>query len=215
VSASATVLVVCTGNICRSPAAELLLRAGLGTGSGITVTSAGLHALAGEPVAEPVARRLRAAGVDPAGFRARQLDPSAVRDADVVLTMTPAQRSDVVNRVPGAVRRTFTLRELARLAALVDPDPSTGSPAERLAAVVRAAPRVRALHRPVPGEDEIQDPHGRPDEVHGEVFAAIATAVRDLLAVVRPALPETGIGDSPSALSAGSSLRGMTESSRR
>jgi protein-tyrosine phosphatase len=217
--AASRALVVCTGNICRSPAAALLLRAGLGERSGVEVASAGLHAVVGEPVAEPVARRLRGLGIDAAGFRARQLQPSDLRGADVVLTMTSAQRSAVVGSLPAAVRRTFTLREFARLAALADVDPSAVEPGERLAAVVRAAPRARARYLPAPGEDDVEDPYRRSDEVHAEVFAAIGTAVRDLLAVLRPpgpadAAPVTD-GDRSSAGIPGSSVRGMTGSDRR
>jgi protein-tyrosine phosphatase len=185
------VLAVCTGNVCRSPAAELLLRAGLGTSAAIEVASAGLGALAGEPVAAPMARLLRARGVDPAPFVARQLEASDVRDADLVLTMTTAQRRAVVTSVPAAVRRTFTLPEFADVAALAEVDRLPGGPAERVAAVLRAAPRARALRGGAP-EDDIEDPYGRPDNVFARVFAAIDSAVDRLLRELRePALAIT------------------------
>jgi protein-tyrosine phosphatase len=178
------VLVVCTGNVCRSPAGELLLRAGLGTAADVEVASAGLGALAGEPVAQPMARLLRARGLDPAPFVARQLEASDVRAADLVLTMTTAQRRAVVTSVPAAVRRTFTLPEFADVAALAEVDRLPGGPAERMAGVLRAAPRARAL-RGAAQDDDIEDPYGRSDEVFARVFAAIDTAVDRLLREIR------------------------------
>jgi protein-tyrosine phosphatase len=182
-----SVLVVCTGNICRSPAAELLLRAGLGEGSGTSVASAGLEARTGEPVAAPVARLLRDRGLDPAGWTARQLLPGMVAAADLVLTMTAAQRTAVVTRVPAAVRRTATLAEFAGLAELAGGLP-VADPASRLAALVRAAPRARALRPAGPGDD-VEDPYGRSDAVHARVVERIAMEVDRLLAVVLGSRP--------------------------
>lgn len=188
---AAAVLFVCTGNVCRSPAAELLLRAGLGADAGVEVASAGLAALVGEPVAAPMAARLRARGVDPAGFAARQLRPAMVLAADVVLTMTADQRCRVVARVPAAVRRTFTLREFAALAELAGPGPGPAGPGDRLAALVQAAPRARAQRRAVPGGDDIEDPYRRPDAVFASVLAQIEAATGRLLDRLAPAIRHT------------------------
>ncbi len=177
-------LVVCTGNICRSPAAELLLRAGLGDAD-VHVASAGLAARTGEPVAPPMARLLAARGVDTRGFRARQLQPAEDRSAGLVLTMTAEQRSAVVTRAPASVRRVFTLREFAELAHLVADLPGRSSPAGRLAALVAAAPRARALRDGV-REDDVEDPYGLPDEVFARSLDLVDTAVRTLVAALEP-----------------------------
>lgn len=176
-------LVVCTGNICRSPAAELLLRAGLGDDAGVAVSSAGLAARAGEPVAPPMARLLAARGVDPGGFVARQLQPAQLRSAGLVLTMTAAQRSAVVTRAPATVRRTFTLQELAELARLAGDLPAGRDPAGRLAALVAQAPRLRAL-RTGARDDDVEDPYGRPEDVSARVLTRIEAAVEVLLDVL-------------------------------
>jgi protein-tyrosine phosphatase len=171
---AAAVLVVCEGNICRSPAAELLWRAAVG--SRFPVASAGLRARVGEPVHEPIARLLRARGLSPDGV-GRQLTPELVGAADLVLTMTTAQRAGVLSWAPGAVRRTFTLREFAGLVALIDPAglPGPADPAARLAALVDAAPRARA--RRGVAADDVEDPYRRPDDVAARAVALIADAV--------------------------------------
>lgn len=181
------VLVVCTGNVCRSPAVELLLRSRLGGAAGIEVGSAGLDALVGEPVAAPMARLLLAAGADPGRFTARQLEASDIRAADFVLTMTAAQRRTVVTILPSAVRRTFTLMEFAAIAELVAPDAGGGGPAERAAAIVEAAPRARALRGPA-GDDDVEDPYRRSDEVYERVFGVVDDAVARVAGVLGSAV---------------------------
>jgi protein-tyrosine phosphatase len=176
-------LVVCTGNICRSPAAELLLRAGLGDDAGVAVSSVGLAARAGEPVAAPMARLLAARGVEPGGFVARQLDPPGLRSTGLVLTMTAAQRSAVVTRAPATVRRAFTLREFAELARLAGDLPEEQHPTGRLAALVAQAPRLRAL-RTGARDDDVEDPYRRPDDVFVRTLTRIEAAVEVVLDVL-------------------------------
>jgi protein-tyrosine phosphatase len=183
-SGSSVVLVVCTGNICRSPAAELLLRERLGADSGIAVFSAGTAARVGDGVAPPMARLLRERGLDPDGFAARQLVPGLVSAADLVLTMTADQRSAVVSTVPAALRRTFTLRELAGLGAAVAPDLPPGDPAARLTALVRAAPRGRGHRQTGPEHDDVADPYRGPDAGYAVALHAIEAAVDGLSVVL-------------------------------
>lgn len=191
-TAGASVLVVCTGNVCRSPAAELLLSSRLG-GAGVRVASAGTRALVGEPVHPPMAGLLREAGVDPAAFVARDLRPEELRSADLVLTMTRAQRSAVATLVPGAVRRTFLLLELADIAACAAADGWPDVPptaAARLAALPGLAPRYRGPARAA--ELEVPDPYRRPVEEYRRSLAAVEAAVDELVGAVCGATPPLG-----------------------
>jgi protein-tyrosine phosphatase len=100
------ILVVCIGNICRSPIAETLLRQHL---RHATVTSAGLGALAGR-AADPLALELLAEhGFDASTHVARQLDDAMIRDADLILAMEQAHIDTLVQRAPHALGRTFLL----------------------------------------------------------------------------------------------------------
>jgi protein-tyrosine phosphatase len=119
-----SILAVCTGNVYRSPAVERLLASKLGPT--VTVGSAGTHALVGHPTAQPMASLLPDGGVDPDAFETRRLSEEMLKNADLILSMTRAQRGLVVDRWPAAVRRTFTLREFARLLRWVDPSALPG-----------------------------------------------------------------------------------------
>lgn len=109
------ILTVCTGNICRSPVAERLLAARLGDRA--EVTSAGTRAVVGAPIDPGMASLLDTAGEASGGFAARQLTATQIRDADLVLALTRAHRARILEEVPAALRRTFTLLEFARIVA--------------------------------------------------------------------------------------------------
>jgi protein-tyrosine phosphatase len=86
------ILVVCVGNICRSPMAEALLRRELRGQDGFTVESAGLGALVGHPASDYSVELMDEMGVDISGHRARQIHPDMVSDADLVLVMEAGHR---------------------------------------------------------------------------------------------------------------------------
>jgi protein-tyrosine phosphatase len=159
------VLVVCTGNICRSPMAEHLLRAGLAARGvdGIEVSSAGTHGLVGEPVHEHAAAVLAARAIDATGFCARRLDAELVAGADLVLGASREHRAAAVTLVPRAAARSFTVRELDRLLSAVDIRDLPRDAADRARVLVTAAAGQRGLVRPErPGDDDITDPYGGP-----------------------------------------------------
>jgi protein-tyrosine phosphatase len=181
-----TVLCVCTGNICRSPAAARMLAARLGPS--VAVGSAGFRALIGRPISRPMADRLEAAGFDSADFAARQLLTSMIRSADLVITMTRRQRAEIGRLAPPVAGRTFTLLEFARLVGGLAPDDlPEADPAERLMAAIRVAGLLR---RPVIGREDVADPFGRPARAYDRAFDAIdraTLAIADLVVSDRDA----------------------------
>lgn len=102
------ILIVCVGNICRSPMAECLFNARL-AGQGFTVASAGLHALAGKPM-EPTAQSVLAEhGYHCNHHIARQLETSHLQQADIVLVMEKAHIDAVQAMVPAIRGKVFLL----------------------------------------------------------------------------------------------------------
>lgn len=142
------VLVVCTGNVCRSPLAAAVLRKHLEPcGTDVVVASAGLQALEGRPIDPPVAAEAARLGVDVAGHRGRPFVAAEAAAADLVIVATRRQRALAVERAPSIVRRAFTLLELDAVLAQLDADDVgvdvEATPRERLSGVVRAANRGR------------------------------------------------------------------------
>ena len=147
-------------------------------GPTVTVSSAGTHALVGHPISDPMAALLLDSGFQPDPFEARRLSEHMLKKADLVLTMTRAQRGLVVELWPPAVRRTFTLREFARLLSSVDPAAlPAGPPAERLRAAIPLAAAGRGRQRMSPEEDDVVDPFRLSDAVYAASFAQITSAV--------------------------------------
>src|SRR6186713_2624189 len=125
----ARILIVCTGNICRSPFIERLLQRqlderrrtiGAATDGAIAVRSAGTGGLTGWAMDERPAAQLVAHGGDPAGFSARELTPGLIAESDLVLTATRAHRGKVAVMHPKALRRVFTFRDFADLVEGID-----------------------------------------------------------------------------------------------
>jgi protein-tyrosine phosphatase len=188
------ILVVCTGNICRSPQAERLLRAEFerrGLGGAVAVSSAGVAALVGRPMEPQAAAQTIGYGGNPTGHVARRLEQPMVENADLVLTMERGHRADVVRLVPRASRYAFTLPEFARLAAELRASGEAASvdasspPAERLRALVPQIAAGRGLSPPAAAEhDEVDDPYQRSEEAYARSAAQVATAVSGLVDVV-------------------------------
>lgn len=122
------ILVVCTANICRSPATARALRMHLATqgvaADVVTASSAGVHALPGSPMcpvsAEQIGIYLEALEPDPAGdHESRLLTGDIAAQADLILTADRTHRRDLLAMLPGARAKTFTVRQAGRLAAWV------------------------------------------------------------------------------------------------
>jgi L-malate glycosyltransferase len=149
--AATNVLIVCHGNIIRSPFAARYLDKLLGSASGIIVTSAGLEATPGRP--SPLAPVTAAATfqVDLRTHAAAIVTPEAVAKADAILVMDVPQLKSVRQRFPAARNKTFLLTCLALDAPPEVRDPISGGEDVCRAAfehVVRAVRPIVAALRP-------------------------------------------------------------------
>ncbi|MEN8174627.1 MAG: low molecular weight protein-tyrosine-phosphatase [Pseudomonadota bacterium] len=105
-----SVLIVCIGNICRSPMAEALMRASLEEQHRpAPVASAGLAALVGAPP-EPVATELMdELGIDISAHRARQITVEDLKTHDLILVMDREQQRQLEKWVTSLKGRVFRL----------------------------------------------------------------------------------------------------------
>jgi protein-tyrosine phosphatase len=93
--------IVCTGNICRSPIGEVVLRAKLAEAGihDVEVTSSGTGAWhVGDPMDPRAADVLRRHGYDGSAHRARQFDPAWYGDRDLILAMDSGHLSALTRR---------------------------------------------------------------------------------------------------------------------
>ncbi len=112
------ILVVCTGNICRSPIAEGQLRDALAARFGDlapAVSSAGIMGWEGSPAQPESVQAAAERGVDISSHVARLITTALIEQADLVVGMAPEHREAVATLDPEAVDKTFTLKELVRL----------------------------------------------------------------------------------------------------
>ncbi|MFG0263077.1 MAG: Sua5/YciO/YrdC/YwlC family protein [Novipirellula sp. JB048] len=108
------IALVCTGNTCRSPMAETLLREQLSKRTGcenaVRVISAGVAAAPGAGAAPQAIAVMGSRGLDLTGHSSRPLDESVINVADLILTMTRGHRAAILAAWPDMHERVFTLR---------------------------------------------------------------------------------------------------------
>ncbi len=161
------VLFVCTGNTCRSPMAEgLLRRLAADRKLKLELRSAGVAAMPGAPMSRHTEAILRREGAELPGGGARPIDGSAVEWADLILTMTVSHKRALLGQFPYAVDKVFALKEytadpeaegeLRQLLSEAELDAALGKPGDES---VRR--RIRELEHSLPSFD-VADPFGGP-----------------------------------------------------
>ena len=203
------ILTVCTGNVCRSPVAERLLQAGLDQvlPGGFEVRSAGTRALVGDPVQPLSADIIYMFGGTAEGFAARQLTGKIVRQADLVLTMSSSHRGEVLQLDASLLKRTFTIREFARMLDVLqeresttaaggyqpDAGPSVGGnhdPISANTALWRSLPARAASVRHLSlaaeaADNDVVDPYRRSADYYRQMEDELAPAIISILRFAR------------------------------
>jgi protein-tyrosine phosphatase len=195
----ASILVVCSGNLCRSPFAESVLRRVLTERFGPSapeVSSAGTIAHDGEPATDEAIAVASEYEIDASSHAARRLTREDLAEADLVLAVSTEHRDEVERLDPQAATKTFTLKELVRL--LEDlPDRADGGGPESLEArVAEADAHRRAGFHGNHDDEDVPDPLGHPLETYRAVAWELASWCERL---VRGLFDATGVATPPRA----------------
>lgn len=167
------VLTVCTGNVCRSVFAQRLLQSALS--GDYRVSSAGTGARHQHGVPRQIEERLASRGLSAEGHAPRQLTAEMIDDADLILTATVEHRKAVLDLVPLALRRTFTMLEAAAASAVAVPK------SEQAPELIRALARARSAVASGTVVD-VADPFGRSASDYENMDNHVALAVDALAA---------------------------------
>lgn len=119
------ILAVCTGNICRSPMTEGILRALLKASTDVGVSSAGTHALIGNPATDFAIIAADENGIDISDHKARMIGEEIIRESSIILCMESSHVEHILEINVSAASRTFNLAEFSdrdkRLKKIADP----------------------------------------------------------------------------------------------
>jgi glycine hydroxymethyltransferase len=159
----AKILLVCTGNICRSPMATGLLASHLRDRGvrGVTVESCGVSAWDGSPATPEAVAVMEEQDVDISTHVARKLNRPLIESADLIVGLSSEHRDAVKRIVPSAARRVFTLKELVNLLDSAGPPPRGATGQDHLRSAAIRADAVRDAYPELHLQDEdVADPLG-------------------------------------------------------
>ena len=182
-----TILLICTGNICRSPMASgfvagLLHDRGI---RGVSVESCGVTAWAGSPATPEAVEAMRERGLDISGHVARKMNRRAIESADLIVAMASEHRDAVKRIAPPSAGKAFTLKELVHLLASAGPAPREGTSQDRLRSAAVRADAVRDAYPDLHLQDEdVADPLGLGVESYRAVAWEIGALCEGLIDTV-------------------------------
>lgn len=145
------ILVVCTGNSCRSVMAKGLLKSILKDRQDLMVISAGIAALPGLRPTQETIEVMARHRIDVSSHLTQRLTDEMIEEADLVLVMERMHKQEILNRLPHSKKKVFLLREYA--------DSPSGSDMDI----------------------EVPDPIAKPMEVYESCFGMIREAVEKVV----------------------------------
>ncbi|WP_022869733.1 arsenate reductase/protein-tyrosine-phosphatase family protein [Yaniella halotolerans] len=176
------ILTLCTGNVCRSPLVAQLLAERLDPAI-FRVHSAGTSPLVGDRIPEETQRIATRMGFhDAHDYRARTLTEDMVAASDLILGMSRQHRGAAVKLYPPAVRRAFTLHELAHIVSHISEPELTRCMQHQPgieAAFMHLVTRMRGVVPRLYPEDlyDAEDPYGRSNRAYERSAKVLTDAV--------------------------------------
>ncbi len=187
------ILLLCTGNVCRSVMAQAMLSA---LAPAVSVSSAGLLG-GGQPPPAAVVSVMAARGIDVADHRSRRVSAADLAAADLIIGLAREHARHAAVLRPECWPRAFTLRELLRRGWQTGPR----APGEPLGDWLARAGGDRS-RRDLLGSaaaDDVPDPYGGPFAGYQAAADLLDGLTRDLAALCRLSLPDgTGVSRSRS-----------------
>jgi protein-tyrosine phosphatase len=168
------IVFVCTGNLCRSPMAEVMMIDALGRRActGIEVSSVGTWAYEGHPAMAEAVETMRSMQIDLSEHRSHAVIDHEIEAADLVVVMTSVHVRELKKMAPGVTRKVVMLKELTEIEMADVPDAGRE---QRLAALL-------AGKRPEPRRSlDVDDPIGMPLSVYERTVGELIEGV-DFLA---------------------------------
>lgn len=187
------ILFVCTGNTCRSPLAEGLLRTmAEQSGLALDIRSAGVSAVDGLPVSKHSADILREKGYDKS-MSSNSITSELIQWSDLILTMTGGHKRSVVQQYPQAVEKIYTLKEY------VEDDPAVLDQMRERESFFAELQVKHALNQPISEGEwkrarelerngpnfDIADPYGGTREDYERCAAEIEACLRKLIGKIQ------------------------------
>ncbi len=111
-----SILIICTGNVCRSPMARAMLEAKLAkekTPGTWRVASAGTWAQDGQQATDKGQQIMKRMGLDTSRHRSRTVNAKLLQSADLVLTMEHGHKEALTVEFPESARKIHLLTEMA------------------------------------------------------------------------------------------------------